>query len=55
MPPNYEVIPEPGSISNKDISEEKKIKKMIKTNDKKLNENNKTTSTEELILEKIRK
>ena len=55
LPPNYEVIPEPGSISNKDISEEKKIKKMIETNDKKLNGNNKTTSTEELILEKIRK
>tara|TARA_Y100000591_G_C21722800_1_gene639718 strand:- start:659 stop:967 length:309 start_codon:yes stop_codon:yes gene_type:complete len=55
LPPDYDVIPEPGSISEEKASEEKKIKKLLKSNNNVSNNTNNTTSTEESILEKIRK
>ena len=53
LPPNYEEIPEPGSITEKKQTQEEKIKKILnapqpeKTRD--------TSSTEESILNRIKK
>ena len=54
LPPDYETIPEPGSITKKEISQEEKIKKILKGPklDKKKNTN--TKSIEKSILEKIK-
>ena len=54
LPPDYETIPEPGSITKKEISQEEKIKKILKgpTLDKQKNAN--TKSIEKSILEKIK-
>ena len=54
LPPDYEIIPEPGSIKKKEISQEEKIKKILKgpTLDKQKNAN--TKSIEKSILEKIK-
>ena len=54
LPPDYEKVPEPDSISKNEISEEKKLKQILKAPNV---ENSKKTSSsfEERILEKIRK
>ena len=55
LPPNFEKIPEPGTLSNKNINEEDNIKKILKaTNDEKI-QKNKSSSVENSILNKIRK
>lgn len=54
LPPNYNELPLPGSSNNKDTSEENKIKKILKSSGKKINEN-KSSSTEQSIIDKIRK
>ena len=53
--PNYEKIPEPGSISEKKENEEDKIKKILKAPKTDTNSKNKSSSTEESILKSIRK
>ncbi len=55
LPPNYEKIPEPGSISKKKENEEDKIKKILKAPKTDVNSKNKSSSTEESILKSIRK
>lgn len=53
LPPNYDKIPKPDSIYEQNISSEEKIKKILKASE--INEkNNKLTSIEENILEKIK-
>ena len=54
LPPDYEKIPEPGSITKKDEEDDDKIKKILKT-PKTTKSTNNSSSTEESILENIRK
>ena len=54
LPPDYEKIPEPGSVSKKELSEEDKLKKIIKAS-KGSNTKNKSSSVENSILKNIRK
>ena len=55
LPPDYDKIPEPGSLSTEKIDEEEKIKKILNApkveNDKK----NSSSSIEESIINQIRK
>ena len=56
LPPDYENIPEPGSISNKkDNDEEEKIKKILKAPKTEDASKNKPSSIEESIIDRIRK
>ena len=55
LPPNFEEIPEPGSSVKKKESEDDKIKKILKSPKIENSANNKSSSTEESILQKIRK
>lgn len=52
LPPNFEKIPEPGTINKKNENQKNKIKKILKAPKKKIN--NKSLSLEKSILEKIR-
>lgn len=54
LPPDYDVIPEPDSITENKITEEEQIRKILKTNKTKI-KNKKSSSTEEKILDKIKK
>ena len=54
LPPDYDVVPEPGTINAKDDDKENQIKKIIKSNKSQIKKN-KFSSTEESILEKIKK
>ena len=53
LPPNYEEIPKPKSISIEEDSEEERIKKILKAPKKEKAKKNKSSSIEESILEKI--
>ena len=55
LPPNYEKIPEPGTILKDNVNEEEKIKKILKVPKTEGNLNNKASSAEESILKKINK
>lgn len=56
LPPDYEKIPEPGSVSeNKKDNDENKIKKILKTSPEKKIKENKSSTAEESILKNIRK
>jgi hypothetical protein len=54
-PPNYEKIPEPGSNTKKETSEEEKIKKILKLPEQTKTKKNKSSSIEDTILKEIRK
>tara|TARA_B100001057_G_C22743262_1_gene908679 strand:+ start:48 stop:353 length:306 start_codon:yes stop_codon:yes gene_type:complete len=54
LPPNYEEIPEPGSISRKE-NEKEQIKKILKAPKEEDITRKKSTTTEESILNRIRK
>ena len=54
LPPNYEKIPEPGSINQKKESEEEKIKKILKVSETESTPTSKS-SVEDSILKSIRK
>ena len=54
LPPNYEEIPEPGSGKVKQVNDEDKIKRLLKVSQEEVIKN-KSSSTEDLILKKIRK
>ncbi len=53
LPPDYNEIPKPGSLSEK--KSKNKIKKILKSNDKKTINNNNASSLEESIINKIKK
>ena len=55
MQPNLDEIPKPLSIESKNDNEEEKIKKILKIPNTKNNRNNSSSSTEDLIIDKIRK
>ena len=54
LPPDYNEIPEPGTKNENKINENEKIKKMLKSTEKN-NIKNDSSSTEQSILNKIRK
>ena len=54
LPPDYNEIPEPGTKTENKINENEKIKKMLKSTEK-TNIKNDSSSTEQSILNKIRK
>ena len=54
LPPDYQKLPRPGEIKNKENNEEENIKSILKAPKETINEN-KSSSTEKSILEKIRK
>ena len=54
LPPNYEEIPEPGSVKN-EKNEKDEIKKMLKAPKQNNTTKNKSSSVEESILNRIRK
>lgn len=57
LPPEFDKIPEPGSLEkkNKEISESKKLKQILKTTDMQIKKPKISGSTEKSILNKIRK
>ena len=55
LPPNYEEIPEPGTISQKKENEVEKIKKILKAPKSDSISKNKSSTIEESILNQIRK
>jgi hypothetical protein len=55
LPPDYDKIPEPGSLIQNKQNEEETIKKILKVPEKKLKMPNGNLSTEESILKEIRK
>jgi len=54
LPPDYNEIPEPGTKTENKINENEKIKKLLKSTEKN-NIKNDSSSTEQSILNKIRK
>ena len=54
LPPNFEEIPEPGSISKNKESDKEKIKNILKISEDNLSKD-KSSSIEKSILNKIRK
>ena len=54
LPPDFEKLPTPDSIDNKEINENEKIKKILKA-PKELNKASGKSSLEESVLNKIRK
>lgn len=54
LPPDYNEVPEPGTKTENKINENEKIKKMLKSTEK-TNIKNDSSSTEQSILNKIRK
>ena len=54
LPPNFDKIPEPGSISKNKLSEKDKVKKLLNSNVEVFNKG-KPSSAETSILNKIRK
>ena len=54
LPPDYEKIPEPGTVVKKKVDEKDKIRKILNSYKKDNISKNQSSSTEESILEKIR-
>jgi len=55
LPPNFNEIPEPGSITKKQINEKDKVKKLLNPSNIEALNTGKPTSAETSILNKIRK
>ena len=55
LPPDFEKIPEPGSIKDQNIDEKDQIKKILKVPKEGKSSINKSKSVEKSIIEKIRK
>ena len=55
LPPNYEKIPEPGSLGKEQINDKEKIKKILKSSESNQPKINKSSSVEKSIIDKIRK
>jgi hypothetical protein len=54
LPPDYDKIPEPGTLKEKTIDEQEKLKKILKAPSKNINNNN-SSSIEKSIVDKIKK
>ena len=56
LPPNYNELPEPGSIKKGETERKEKIKKLLKTDENKSNKNEeKESSLEKTILNQIKR
>ena len=55
LPPDYKEMPEPGTLNEKQQSEEDNIKKILNVNNDSNSKAKNSTSTEQSIIEKIRK
>ena len=55
LPPDYEIVPVPGSISKKEVNEEDKFKEILRDSKKGNQKQNESSSVEESILKNIRK
>ena len=55
LPPNYDKIPEPGTITEVKSNEQDKVKKLFSPNNIEVLNKGKSSSTETSILNKIRK
>ncbi len=55
LPPDYEKIPEPGSLSTNKNQEEEKIKNILKAPKTEDSSNNKSSTIEKSIIDRIRK
>lgn len=55
LPPDYQKLPKPGEIKNKEFTEEEKIKSILKVPNEDKTNTNKSSSVEKSILDKIRK
>ncbi|MDC1092911.1 DUF3035 domain-containing protein [Pelagibacteraceae bacterium] len=55
LPPNFDKIPEPGSISKNKLSEKDKVKKLLNSSNVEVFNKGKPSSAETSILNKIRK
>ena len=55
LPPDYNKIPEPGSLSTNKNQEEEKIKNILKAPKTEDSSNNKTSTIEKSIIDRIRK
>ena len=56
LPPDFEIVPQPGSIENKSEIKENNIEKLLKKNQSESsNSQSKSSSTENSILNQIRK
>ena len=55
LPPDYNEIPEPSSSEENKINGDQKIKSIIKSSEKKISNKNKSSSTEQSIINRIRK
>ena len=55
LPPDFEKIPEPGTIKNKNKSEKKKLEEILNVEINENNKKNEATSSEQSILNQIRK
>ena len=54
LPPDYDTIPEPGTLKEKKIDDQEKLKKILKAPSKNINSNN-SSSIEKSIVDKIKK
>ena len=55
LPPDYEIVPVPSSISKKEVNEEDKFKEILRDSKKGNQKQNESSSVEESILKNIRK
>ena len=55
MPPDYNKMPQPDSMEQREAGEKQKIKNILKGPDEEKSVNNKSSSVEQSILNKIRK
>ena len=55
MPPEFNKIPEPGSLSKKDSENENRIKKILKAPNTNETKENNSSSVEDTIIDRIRK
>ena len=54
LPPDYDKIPEPGTLKEQKIDDQEKLKKILKAPSKNINNNN-SSSIEKSIVDKIKK
>ena len=54
LPPDHDKIPEPGTLKEKKIDDQEKLKKILKAPSKNINSNN-SSSIEKSIVDKIKK
>ena len=55
MPPNYSELPKPGTIKQRELNEDSKIKNLLKEKNTETNNSKKSSSIENSILDKIKR